>query len=179
MENLTVFARPINVNKVKSQGMREKVDATAIECQQLTETFKLDKLHSLRITCLIKPWKKGGVALSGEVTAVIEQTCVVSLESFKTEINEPVERYFERPANDQSAAPVLELDDFDEDVPDVLENTHIDIGAIALETLVLCLSPHPRKPGVVFDDHIEFDPDSEEEKAGKNPFDVLKQLKKH
>jgi len=178
MENQTVFAKPINVNKVKSQGMREKIKATGSDCQQLAETLKLDNLHSLTLTCLIKPWKKGGVAISGEITAVIEETCVVTLESFKTEITEPIERYFERATNDQSAAPVLELDDID-DVPDVIENTHIDIGAIAIETLALLLSPHPRKPGVVFDDHLEFDPDSEEEKAGKNPFDVLKQLKKH
>lgn len=175
----TLFSRPINVEKVKSRGLREKISARSDECEKLAAQLGVNKLDLLNFNCALMPWKKGGVEISGSVTATFEETCVVTLETFTTEIKQDVKRYFERAGRASPEIPVYDLESIEDDIPDSFEGGKIDIGAVAVETLALCLSPHPRKPGAVFTDHVESDPDSPDDPARKNPFDVLQQLKKH
>lgn len=178
------FSRPVKVEKVKSKGIREKVSASPEELQNLAQRLQIKAVKSLEFDSLLKPWKKGGVAVSGTLSAKIEEVCVVTLEPFVTDVSVDVERFFERD-NARSASPtsadvaMQDLEAFDDETPDVIEAGIIDIGEIAVEELALTLSPHPRKPGAVFQDHIETDPDNDEETAAENPFAVLKNLKKH
>ncbi len=170
------FSRQINVEKIKSKGLRQTITANEQERKNLTEQLTLKAIDTLNFNCLLLPWKKGGVELSGQVTATIRQTCVVTLEVFTTEISQDVKRYFESAGQTKSEMPVLDLEDIEDDISEVLENGLLNIGDIAVETLVLCLSPYPRKPGAVFADHVESPPG---ELKGENPFDVLQKLKKH
>lgn len=174
-----LFSRPINVEKVKSKGVREKISAKPEECEKLTSQLNINKLDALNFDCTLMPWKKGGVEVSGVVTATIEEICVVTLEVFTTEIKQDIKRYYERAGRSAPEIPVVDMEKLEDDLPDQFEGGQIDIGDIAVETLALCLSPHPRKPGAVFTDHVESDPDSPDDPARKNPFDVLQQLKKH
>lgn len=173
------FSRPVKVDRVKSKGLREKVSATPEECEELAEQLAIERVDAVNFNCVLMPWKKGGVHLKGQLTATIQEICVVTLEPFTTQISQEVKRYFERAGRSGVEIPVIDMEAPENDVPDVLEDGKLDIGDIAIETLALCLLPHPRKPGAVFTDHVESDPDSKDDPARKNPFDVLKQLKKH
>ncbi len=174
-----VFSRPINVEKIKSLGLREHITANEQECKLLAQQLDIKAVKDLSLTCVLMPWKKGGVQINGEISATIEEICVVTLEPFTTQVRESVERIFERAGGPPAQAPVLDLESIEDDVPDVIDGGSIDIGEIAVETLALSLSAYPRKPGAVFQNHMESDPDSNDDPAKKNPFDVLKQLKKH
>ncbi len=44
--------------------------------------------------------------------------------------------------------------DDQEDPPDPILDDTIDLGAVAVEFMVLGLDPYPRKPGVHFDDMV-------------------------
>ena len=173
------FSRPVKVDRVKSKGLREKVTATSEECEGLAGQLAIEKVDAVQFNCVLMPWKKGGVHLKGQLTATVQEICVVTLEPFTTRISQEVKRYFERAGRSGTEIPVIDMEAPENDVPDVLEDGKLDIGDIAIETLALCLSPHPRKPGAVFADHVESDPDNKDDPAKENPFDVLKQLKKH
>ncbi|VAV90315.1 Conserved hypothetical protein, gene in Ubiquinol-cytochrome C chaperone locus [hydrothermal vent metagenome] len=173
------FSRPVNVDKVKSRGQRENIAASQQECEKLAGQLSINKVEALSFRCLLMPWKKGGVEVTGQVTATIKETCVVTLEPFSTEISQEVKRYFERASRQKSDIPLLDLENIEDEMPDIFDNGIVDIGEVAVETLALCLSPYPRKPGVVFADHLESNPESDDDQAKENPFDVLQQLKKH
>jgi uncharacterized metal-binding protein YceD (DUF177 family) len=66
-------------------------------------------------------------------------------------------------------------EDFEADIPDIMENGQIDLAAVAMEQLALVLDDFPRKDGEVFVFRSEFD---EETTKRSNPFAVLKNLKK-
>jgi len=178
----SAFSRPVSVEKIKPQGLADTISATEHECELLTEQLKIHRLDALSFDYKILPWKKGGVEVSGMVKASIEEICVVSLDQFTSEISEPVKRIYERHSDATAKNPLLDLetlDDLEDDVPDMIEGGKIDLGEIAVETLALSLSPYPRKPGVVFEDHVESDPEEDNNRGGTNPFEVLKSLKKH
>ena len=176
---MPVFSRPLNVERVKSKGLCEKISANEKERRQLARQLELNDLLSLSMNCILIPWKKGGLELKGTVEATIEEICVVTLEPFTTEISEEVRLLFEQQGGKNTAAPLIDLETLEDEVPERLENGIIDLGEIAVEALALVLSPYPRKPGVVFEDHVESDPDEDGKSGIENPFDVLKQLKKH
>ena len=53
------------------------------------------------------------------------------------------------------------MNDDTPDLPDPIVDGRIDLGAVALEFLVLALDPYPKKPGVAFDDVVVGDDDAE------------------
>ena len=53
------------------------------------------------------------------------------------------------------------MNDDTPDTPDPIINGEIDVGAVALEFLVLALDPYPKKPGVAFADIVAEDDDVE------------------
>ena len=121
-------------------------------------------LHALKGFLHSKPWRGGGLKITGTLTASFDQQSVVSLETFRTELKTEVERYF-LPSRGK---PDEEVND---DI-DYIENGMVDLGEIMTETLALELDPYPRKPGEVFQDIQE---DVEAEKI--TPFAALSKLK--
>ena len=113
-----------------------------------------------------------GLRVEGEVTAEVEQTCVVTLEPMTSEIHEPIDLVFMPPGG---AVPVHgteeEIDPAAADEPEPLVDGAADLGAAATEFLLLAIDPYPRKPDAVFDSPDQGD-------AGTNPFAALAALKK-
>ncbi len=125
------------------------------------------------------PWGRGGWQIAGTFTAIVRQECVVSLEPFEEGLEETfVVRYLP-----QKALTAYEKDDevmvgevTDEDPPELLPSSGIDIGELAVEYLSLSLDPYPRKPGA---DKSPIPRENSLSSAPKeNPFSVLKDLKK-
>ena len=116
-----------------------------------------------------------GLKLAGEVSATVEQTCVVTLEPMTSDMRESIDLIFV-PA-EAEAEPELDqipdvIDPEAPDGPEPLVNGTADLGAVATEFLLLGIDPYPRKPDAVFDA-----PAGPGQDAGANPFAVLAKLK--
>lgn len=159
------FSRPLEVARVPNLGSHEKISADSRECAALAKRLKIEAVHSLSATLHAKPWRGGGLKISGSLTADVEQVSVISLEAFRHTATFPVERYF------LPSVTAAEADD-DRDI-DTLQNGVVDLGEMVTETLALELDPYPRKPGEVFEDAIFEDEDTEKVK----PFAVLSKVK--
>ena len=123
-------------------------------------------------------WLKAGriLSVSGEISAVVTQSCVVTLEPVSATVAENVEIVFAR-----NSADTANIVDPDEVEP--LEGETLDIGEIVAEELSLALDPCPRHPDVD-PSALELGPgvslvsEDEASKAPKreNPFGILAQL---
>lgn len=154
--------RPLQVDRIPALGSHETVEATAEERAAIARRLELPALHGLKAKLHAMPWR-GGLKLSGQLTADLEQTSVVSLEAFRSKVACPVERYF-MPASAISADSAEEVD--------AIEAGCIDMGEVVVETLALELDPYPRMPGEA------FNPPEEPDKPPKGtPFDALRKLK--
>jgi hypothetical protein len=108
-----------------------------------------------------------GLHVVGEVSATVGQNCVVTLEPLVSEIEEKVDLVFSPPLPGQE----LEKDEDEEpekrprrskqnlDGPEPLLDGAIDLGALAIEFLILGIDPYPRKPGAKFEPPQDVAPD--------------------
>ena len=142
------FSRPVRVEPLPRGGLEHEIEASEAERAALAALNRLPAIARLTARFQIAKWGRG-VRVEGEVSARLTQTCVVSLEPFEVEIEEPIEVRF-LPADTRApAAEAHGLEDLD--APDPLIDGKIDLGALASEFLTLALDPYPRKPGVAFD----------------------------
>ncbi|WP_103334123.1 YceD family protein [Pseudotabrizicola formosa] len=97
----------------------------------------------LRFKGEIRPAPNRDFVLEADLSAVVDQPCVISLAPVRAEITETVRRRFVSdwvdPTGDEVEMPE---DDTAEGIPEV-----IDVGVVALESLVLALPMYPRAPG--------------------------------
>jgi hypothetical protein len=146
------------------EAQRKAIAAAAglLELPRLATTFDLTRhgADSLRV--------------AGHVSATVIQRCVVTLEPVENEIEEDVDLLFQPP---QAEVPIALAGDTGhqgadaQEPPEVLHGGVVDLGAVAIEFLMLGLDPYPRKPGAVFEAPPAGDPAS-------HPFAALAALKK-
>jgi uncharacterized metal-binding protein YceD (DUF177 family) len=146
----TEFNRSIKVDPLPRGGLEQTIEANPQERAALAALNGLPNIERLSARFLIVKWGKG-VAVEGELAAHVTQTCVVSLEPFEIDIDEPIAVKFLPPDAKPPQAASAAHDIEDEDAPDPLIEGRIDLGAIASEFLTLALDPYPRKPGVLFE----------------------------
>ena len=158
------LSRPLEVARVARLGSHEKIIADAQECSALAARFEVPKIHALSAELKAKSWRGGGMKISGQAFIDLDQISVVSLETFRSQVSIPVERYFLN-------IPKGEENDSEHDI-DPIENGVIDLGEVIAETIALELDPYPRMKGEAFTAIIEDDPANDEKKP--NPFNVLK-----
>jgi uncharacterized metal-binding protein YceD (DUF177 family) len=177
------FSRPIAVETVGEKGLRLDLEASAAECAALAQQDGLVALRDLRVEAEVTRRGRERFLAKGRVRAVATQTCVLTLEPFDAEVDEPFEVEFapEAEAEAAYARAMAEIEAAPDkaaalaaqpDPPDPIVAGRIDLGALASEFLALGLDPYPRKPGAHFDPLIED--------AGEppSPFAALARLKK-
>lgn len=157
------FSRPLQVDRVPALGCHERLAADEKECAALAKRLDLPRIHSLGGLLKVVPWRGGGLKVTGTLNARVDQVSVISLETFTSDLEFSIERYFLSPRAGPSAA--------EEDI-DVIENGSVDLGEILAESMALELDPYPRHEGEVFHD-IEEHPES----AKVSPFTSLSKLK--
>jgi uncharacterized metal-binding protein YceD (DUF177 family) len=114
----------------------------------------------------------GGLKVTGEIAATVEQTCVVTLEPMTSELREPVDLAFVPPrADERTDETEAALDPAAADEVEPLVNGVADLGVVATEFLLLAIDPYPRKPDATFEPPEAEDP-------GAHPFAALAALKK-
>jgi hypothetical protein len=188
------FSRALDVDEVPPEGLELTISATEAERQALAAENGLEGLAKLEAQLQVTPSRGGGLAVTGEMRARVTQICVVTLDAFDTEVVEPIDVKFaptlvsvvadlsarqakdmrrgrRSPGSNEPPPKVIEADG--EDPPDPIIEGRIDLGALAAEFLALSLDPHPRKPGVAFEEP-RF---SEPVEAAESAFAKLEALK--
>ena len=137
----------------------------------LAEDLGVDRLDRLEAEVQVRPWLDGAL-IEARWTAVIEQTCGVTLEPFGSELEGAFSvRVLPRtsPHAPQEEVKEVAVDPEAEDPPDLLDEDRMDLAAYVIEHLALEIDPFPRKPGAVFEPPADEQPPS--------PFAVLRDLK--
>lgn len=114
-----------------------------------------------------------GLRVTGQVSATVGQTCVITLEPLENVVNETIDVTFaasptEYLADDNAAFDAAAFDA--DDSPEILSDGLVDIGAVATEFLLLGIDRYPRKPGASFASPVAESP-------AASPFAVLAKLK--
>ena len=172
MQNL--FSYPLKLEDMSAATQTYHLEADAAALKFIAQVLKLPSVNNFKAEINVRLRKKEHlVDVYGFVDSVVEHTSVISLERFEKKYHTDFSLLFD---TQKTAAEIKELDfDFEDDVPDILENGQIDLAAIAMEQLALVLDDFPRQEGEVFEFRSEFD---EETTKASNPFAVLKKLKK-
>ena len=161
----------IGLAELKAAPVVRHIAADHAARGRIAESVGLDRLDSLHAEVRVTPWLDGAV-VEARWSAVVEQTCGVSLEPFGSEL-EGAFAVRVLPRAGAHALPVqgreIVVDPDSEDPPDLLDGDSIDLAAYVVEHLALEIDPFPRKPGV------EFAPPDEERPP--SPFAVLRDLK--
>jgi uncharacterized metal-binding protein YceD (DUF177 family) len=167
----------VAVDDVSDHGLHRAIDAPAeVRAKVLELVAGLASVRELpRLSALFDIARQGAhVRVTGHVRAHVSQNCVVTLEPLESDVEEAVDLRFAPASGD---GPQLETEfshdasDGSEEPPEPLRDGAIDLGAIAIEFLVLGINPYPRKPGA------EFAPVTLGEDAA-HPFAALEALKK-
>ncbi len=112
-----------------------------------------------------------GLHVAGRVSATVGQLCVVTLEPLVNEVEEAIDLLFvPRPIAEREDGEVGTRGESAGDTEPLIGGL-VDLGALAIEFLILGLDPYPRKPGAVFQPPPEAKPD-------ESPFAALASLRK-
>lgn len=158
---------PVAVAEIAETGSHFDLVADAATREAVARLAGLRDLPCLEASFDVE--RRGeGAAVRGEIRGDVGQTCVVTLEPIEAHVKEAVDLVYAPTAAEgdrsshRSGA---------EELPEVLEDGTIDLGAIATEFLILGLNPYPRKADATFAAPMEG------EKPAK-PFAALAALKK-
>jgi uncharacterized metal-binding protein YceD (DUF177 family) len=158
----TPWSVPVTVENIPDTGLHMEIEAPAAVRAAVAELAAVRDMAQL--SAVFDLTRQGaGAHVSGRVSALVGQTCVVTLEPIESKLDEVIDASFGPPG----AAPSKDTDE----PPEPLTNGRVDLGALATEFLILGIDPYPRKQGV------QFAPPKVEE-AGEHPFAVLAPLKK-
>ena len=147
--------RPFIVERLRPTGVDVLVEANAAECAALAQRMQLPAIQSLACRFRLQRDADDSVLVHGHLSAMVTQTCVVSLEDFATTIDEDF--------TVRCVAEGKETDDVDPEAMDEIACTHgvLDLGEAAAQQLALALDPYPRAPDAVLpetDDAAEAHP---------------------
>jgi hypothetical protein len=165
---------PVAVDDIPDTGRHIAIEAPATVLAELATLADVRELP--RLSAVFDLVRLGaGVQVSGQVSARVGQTCVVTLEPIESAVEEAVDLKF-APAPDSEVAPEPKSPRKrsilgDDEPPEPLVDGTLDLGALAVEFLILGIDPYPRKTGA------QFAPPKVED-AGEHPFAALESLKK-
>ncbi|MGN6310567.1 MAG: YceD family protein [Xanthobacteraceae bacterium] len=166
---------PVNVDQIPEAGLQVAFEATETQCAALATVAGLRDLVRAAAAFELSHAGGGKVHVTGQVTARVGQTCVVTLDPVENDIDESVDLMFAPEADIPRLSSTVDDEVESEDIPDSPEpiiNGVIDLGRVATDVLFLGIDPYPRKPDAVFEQPaVPADPED-------HPFAALKALKK-
>lgn len=169
------FSRPLDVTRVPPQGSTERIEAEPPECAALAQRFGLPALHGLEAELKVSRWRGEGLKIKGSFTVDLDQTCVVSLDIFRSTLAGEFENYF-LPAGSSAGTDRTAIAEGD---AEPFEHGIVDMGEAVAEAVALALDPYPKKPGITFADVLEDKASSEAaEPSEASPFAGLERLRK-
>lgn len=171
------FSRPVAVKDIGERPVARSIEAGPRELEALTRRFDLLGLDSLSAELSLS-WRGAEVIVEGTLAAEVVQRCVVSL----AEVPGRVSSDFTLVYREQAASgpqPEEEIDpESEEEMPEPFGPEGIDLGEAVAQQLALALDPYPRHPEAALSKTEWGAPLAEEEVEQRNPFAVLKSLKR-
>ncbi len=166
----TPWQVPVAVEDVAETGARFDLVANA---QVRAAAARMAGLRDLpRLEANFDVTRRGtGLHVAGRVSATVGQLCVVTLDPLVNEVEEAIDLLFvPQPTAEREDGKVgTRGESVDETEP--LIGGRVDLGALAIEFLILGLDPYPRKPGAAFQPPPGAKPD-------ESPFAALASLRK-
>jgi len=168
-----IWSVPVRADGVPEGGRHVKIHADSRTRDALARAAGLLGLARLDAVFDLARYGRSGLRVTGTVSASVRQACVVTLDPVDNEIEEAVDVVF-APGHEAAAPEVVLSPDGAagaSEPPEPLVNGIVDLGAVAIEFLMLGIDPYPRKPGAVF-------ALPEAEKPSDHPFAALAALHK-
>ena len=168
MSTEPAWSHPVRLTEVSRAPFRQRLAPDALVRARIASDLGLDRLDELEAFATLTPWLDGAL-LEASWSAVIEQTCGITLEPFSSRLagafKVRVVPNGSKNAPEELGGEVM-VDPLAEDPPDVLEGDSVDLAAYVVEHLALEIDPFPRKPGA------EFTPP--DEPSPPSPFEALR-----
>jgi hypothetical protein len=142
------FSRRVELSRVGNRMTVYPIAASSEECQALARRFDLLALNRLDAEIQLQRVGEGRIHLQGTLYAHVVQSCVVTLDTIESTLNERFSMIFASVVS-QGARVTLELAD---EIIESIEGDAIDIGEAVAQQLALLLDPYPRIPGAALDD---------------------------
>ena len=160
----------VRVEDIPEGGRHFVLSADTATRAAVANVVGLVELPRLEAQFEVRRHGRAGLKLQGTVSASVVQSCVVTLNPVENEVSEEVEVVFSPDAADPR--PESEPVDVDAAIvePELVVGGAIDLGAIAVEFLVLGLDPYPRRPDAAFEAPAAED-------RGDSPFAALAALR--
>jgi uncharacterized metal-binding protein YceD (DUF177 family) len=169
-----VLDASVRIDGLPPEGRAIMVEADAEQREAIARELGITAVERLRARLRAVGFR-GGIRVTGDLDARIEQPCVVSLEPVHQDIAEPIDRVF-MPGREPQPASAGHADIFvdleGDDLPDYFEGPEADLSPMIIETLALAIDPYPRAPGAELDTN-GLDPDD----PSDSPFAALARLK--
>ena len=170
------YTRPFELAGLSERGAELSVSPDAAERARIAAWLGALDVPRLDATIRLSHLGDDVYGYDADFTAEVVQACVVTLEPVPSLHTGRAERRYRVAAKTprrSSRTPVVDPVDTgdNEDAPEVISGSLLDLAAPVLEELSLSLDPYPRAPGVA------FEPPKDDDKAADNPFAVLAKLK--
>ena len=177
MKSASLPTNFVDVSSLPKKGRTFKLVADDAALLALAELTVAESVEKCDATITARPWKMNGAVLRGEIQAIVNQSCVSTLEPIRSNLELELVRYFLPDVETEFSRDMiidgeLIIDPEADDLPDPLENGVIDIWKVILEELNLQIDPYPKLEN--FDWGEEAGPDVEDETH--RPFADLKSL---
>lgn len=171
------FSRPIAVKDIGERPVSRSIEAKPQELEALTRRFDLLGLDGLSAELTLS-WRGDEVIVEGTLAAEVVQRCVVSLAEVPDSVtSEFILVYREQAESGLQAEEALDPE-IEEEMPEPFGPEGIDLGEAVAQQLALALDPYPRHPEAVLTKTEWGAPPAEDEAEQRNPFAVLKNLKR-
>jgi uncharacterized protein DUF177 involved in 23S rRNA accumulation len=140
------WSAPLRIEDVPETGRHVVLTADERTRQAIAAMAGLRGLPRVDATFDVVRSGHDGLHITGQVSATVGQTCVVTLEPIEREMTEALDLVFRTPhvAGEEASASL------DTDEVEPLVDGTVDLGVLATEFLILGIDPYPRKPDVVF-----------------------------
>jgi uncharacterized metal-binding protein YceD (DUF177 family) len=172
------FSRPCSLSELEPVGASVALEATEPELARRLGVEAIGRLTAR--LALTRDSRARQITVRGSFDAEVTQTCVVTLEPFESVVAEGFVARFVRDATAARAAEVVvDLTDEDEP-PEPMTGDSIDLGEVVAQYLALAIDPHPRRPGVAFEQGPAGAPagsESDEADEARSPFAALSVLR--
>ena len=142
---------PIAVDEIPETGRRIELAPDPATRDAIARALGLAALPRLQAAFDLTRHGGDGLRVVGRVSSTVGQTCVVTLEPIENEIDEAIDLLFLPQPELPPGAAEGPLSIKAEEPPEALRAGLVDLGAVAIEFLILGIDPYPRKPGALFD----------------------------
>lgn len=154
-------------------------EADTRECAAIADALGIVGCRAFSARYSISPLDRGRYLVAGAFSAILIQTCVVTLEPFDQTVEEPFEIEFWPPdqiADDSGGgtASEIEVDGLAGEDPEPVVNGRLQIGPVLYELLAAATDPFPRHPDAELE---QTEAGSSDPEPAQNPFAVLRGLK--